>query len=241
MNYALLTIYADLLEDLERSRIATENRIRALRTIKGLTDSPEEERLAAIADVLGQAEKKATKELKKAVKAHPLGQWIADQHGVGEKQAGRLLGGLGDPYLRWVEPPDKESYQVPRRVSDLWSLCGYGDAARQVRRKGEKANWSATLKMRTHLIAVSCMKSNQGHYREIYDKTRKKYEDAVHKEECRRCGPRGKPAKVGSPLSDGHKHARALRQVCKEFLRDLWSEGRRVHDHNEDQRLLDPA
>lgn len=49
MNYALLTIYADLLDDLERSRIATENRIRSLRDVKGLAGSPEEERLDAIA------------------------------------------------------------------------------------------------------------------------------------------------------------------------------------------------
>ena len=39
MNYPLLTIYADLLDDLERSRIATENRIRSLREIKGMAGS----------------------------------------------------------------------------------------------------------------------------------------------------------------------------------------------------------
>lgn len=31
-----------------------------------------------------------------------------------------------------------------------------------------------------------------------------------------------------SPLSDGHKHARALRAVAKAVLRDLWREARRL-------------
>lgn len=63
MNFALLTIYADLLDDLEKSRIATENRIRALRQAKGLGGSPEEKRLTLIASSLGEAEQKAANEL----------------------------------------------------------------------------------------------------------------------------------------------------------------------------------
>lgn len=238
MNFALLTVFADLLDDLEHSRVATTNRIRALREIKGMADSPEEARLSAIADVLAEAEKKAAKELAKAVKAHPLGEWIKAQHGVGEKQAGRLLGVLGDPYLR-LDPETGEL--TSRRVSDLWSYCGYGDAAAQVRRRGERSNWNAALKMRAHLIAVSCMKSGKGPYRKVYDDARKKYKDAVHAADCKRCGPSGKPAKKGTPLSDGHKNARALRAVAKAFLKDLWLEGRRIHGSVDPQDSNDPA
>lgn len=227
MNYPLLTIYADLVDDLEKSRIATENRIRALRDVKGLAGSPEEERLDAIAMVLAESERKATNELRKAVKAHPLGGWVSAQIGVGEKQAGRLLGVLGDPATR-LDPETGEL--IPRTVSQLWSYCGYGDAQRQVRRRGERANWNATLKMRAHLIAESCIKQvgKDSPYRKVYDEAREKYADAVHASECKRCAPSGKPAQPGSPLSDGHKHARALRLVAKAFLRDLWEETRRL-------------
>jgi ribosomal protein L37E len=240
MNYPLLTIYADLLDDLERSRIATENRLRAVRDVKGLAGSPEEERLDAIAMGLAVAERQATNELRKAVKAHPLGPWVGAQMGVGVKQAGRLLGVLGDPAHRF----DPETGEVvPRTVSQLWSYCGYGDASRQRRRRGEKANWNADLKTRAYLIAESCIKQvgKGSPYRAVYDEARAKYADAVHAEECRRCGPSGSPAPAGSPLSDGHKHARALRAVAKTFLRDLWEEARRVQMHDDAHRLVDPA
>lgn len=258
MNFALLTIYADLVDDLEKSRIATENRIRALRDVKGLAGSPEEERLDAIAMVLAESERKATNELKRAVKAHPLGGWISSQMGVGEKQAGRLLGVLGDPATRF-DPETGEL--VERTVSQLWSYCGYGDAKRQVRRRGERANWNSTLKMRAYLIAEATVKAGvrklegcddsdgydlgrriaQSPYAEVYLASRAKYADAVHAEECKRCGPSGKPAQPSSPLNEGHKHARALRQVAKTFLRDLWEEARRVQSPTEIQRHNDPA
>ncbi len=240
MNYALLTIYADLLDDLERSRIATENRIRSLREVKGLAGSPGEERLDSIAMGLSHAERQATNELRKAVKTHPLGEWIAAQPGVGEKQAGRLLGVLGDPAHR-IEPDTGEL--TPRTVSQLWSYCGYGDASKQRLRRGQKANWNADLKKRAFLIAESCIKQvgKGSPYRAVYDATREKYADAIHAEDCKRCGPSGSPALAGSPLSDGHKHARALRAVAKTFLRDLWAEARRVQRVYDTQVSLDSA
>jgi ribosomal protein L37E len=240
VNYPLLTIYADLLDDLERSRIATENRIRSLRDVKGLAGSPEEERLDAIAMGLAVAEKQAVNELRKAVKAHPLGPWISAQVGVGEKQAGRLLGVLGDPAYRFDHVTGE---MATRSVSQLWSYCGYGDASRQRRRRGEKANWNADLKMRAFLIAESCIKQvgKGSPYRAVYDEARAKYADAVHADECRRCGPSGSPAPAGSPLNDGHKHARAIRAVAKAFLRDLWIEARRIHSCGDTQRRTDPA
>lgn len=99
------------------------------------------------------------------------------------------------------------------------------------RARGVKANWSATAKMRAYLIATSCVKQPKGtRYRDVYDVTRAKYAEAVHQVECVRCGPSGKPALPGSPLSDGHKHARALRAIAKEVLRDLWREAKRLHE-----------
>jgi len=97
------------------------------------------------------------------------------------------------------------------------------------RRRGQKANWSPTAKMRAHLVAESCIKQMDSPYRAVYDAARPHHAEAVHKVECVRCGPAGKPALPGTPLSDGHKHARALRAVAKEVLKQLWREARRIH------------
>jgi hypothetical protein len=98
------------------------------------------------------------------------------------------------------------------------------------RARGAKANWSAAAKMRAFLVAESCIKQSGTPYRAVYDATRAKYANAVHAVECVRCGPKGKPAQPGTPLSDGHKHARALRAVAKEALKDLWREAKRLHE-----------
>lgn len=82
--------------------------------------------------------------------------------------------------------------------------------------------------MRAHLVAKSIVKAG-GPYREVYDRGRVKYADAVHQVECRRCAPKGHPAPVGSPLSEGHKYARAVRLIAKAVLKDLWREARRLH------------
>lgn len=237
-----LALAADVLDDLERVRIANENRLRQLtRSTEdkdgeergfGLTlDHPDVARLAALVKALADAEHQAELNLKRQLRKHPLGPWVKQAHGVGEKQAARLLASISDPY--W-----NDLHNRPRLVSELWSYCGYGDAVVQVRRRGEKSNWSTNAKMRAHLVAVSIVKAG-GPYREVYDAGRVKYTDAVHVTECRRCGPSGKPAQPGSPVSLGHQHARALRAVCKEVLRDLWREARRLHELPGGQRGAD--
>ena len=97
------------------------------------------------------------------------------------------------------------------------------------RQRGHKSNWNEDARKRCYLIAESCMKQRGSIYRDVYDTTRAKYADAVHTSECTRCGPKGKPAQVGSPLSLGHQHARGLRAVAKQFLKDLWIESKRLH------------
>lgn len=313
---ALVLIAADVLDDLERIRIATENRLRSLTSEpvegerggwfgKGLSpDMPEVRRVDSILDGLRTLEHQAENDLKRAMRKHPLGDWVKRTVGVGEKQAARLLAAIGDPGSR-------------RTVSQLWAYCGYhvinpgqgengthvpfaGDPTDQdndgphgsivggeplgpghrirgthgmaagadplgdhpgqnvfgtqealagvapKRRRGQKANWSSTAKMRAFLVAESCIKqvgTDPGHsrldahgtsarrrspYRDTYDAGRAKYAEAVHAHACERCGPSGKPAPIGSPLSDGHKHARAMRLVAKAILRDLWVEARRL-------------
>lgn len=123
-----------------------------------------------------------------------------------------------------------------------------------VRRRNHRANWSAAAKMRTWNISDSILKQvdkstcekRDGEnwfahaegcrcapYRKVYDAARVKYHGSVHPVECVRCGPKGKPALMGSPRSDAHLHAMAMRIVSKTFLKDLWREAKRLHEESE--------
>lgn len=224
-----------LLNDIEGIRIASDNRLRSLTrdepdkdgVIRGakLDESdPTVAVLAKYADEMNKMEERLIRDLQKQMRAHPLAGWVKREKGVGEKQAARLLEAVGDPYWNSL-------HSRPRTVSELWAYCGYSvkEGAAQRRKKGEKSNWSSEAKMRAFLMAESCIKT-KGRYRDVYDDARAQYENAVHPTDCVRCGPAGKPALAGSPLSAGHQHARALRRVAKEILKDLWTEAKAVHE-----------
>jgi hypothetical protein len=112
-----LAIYADALDDIERTRISQENRVRALRQVKGMSDSPEAVRLDALIDQLKALEHGRVLELQRAMRSHPLGPWQKAQCGIGAKQLARLLACIGDPYWHRL-------YDRPRQVSELWAFCG---------------------------------------------------------------------------------------------------------------------
>ncbi|MFJ4173343.1 hypothetical protein [Microbacterium sp. NPDC089696] len=230
-----LCLLSDSLDDIESLRIATENRVRALTRneadrdgeIRGLgldARSPEVATAMAMLDTMKSLEHEATKALQREVRKSPLYGWVKRSRGIGEKQAARLLAVIGNPY--WNDLHDR-----PRTVSELWAYAGYSviGGTAQRRHKGVKSNWNDKAKSRAFLMAQSCVKAVGGHYREVYDAAREQYVDAVHPVDCVRCGPAGKPALAGTPLSAGHQHARALRRVSKEILRDLWIEARAVH------------
>ena len=97
------------------------------------------------------------------------------------------------------------------------------------RQRGQKSNWSEDARKRAHVIAAAMPKFPGGHYEQVYRAARAKYEGSLHTTECVRCGPKGKPAPAGSPRSDGHNHAMAVRIVAKEILKDLWIEARDLY------------
>lgn len=215
----LLLVYADSLDGLERLRIATENRCRSLAQVKEMDGTPEMRRMEAVVTGIKALEHTVELDLRRAMRAHPLAGWVKAQRGLGDKQVGRLLAAIGDPYI------DHRS-GTPRTVSQLWAYCGYhvlpgqttcdnqigsaggGVAAR--RRKGQQANWNPTAKMRAFLIATSCVKSG-GPYRDIYDR-RREHTAMTH--------PEWEP---------GHSHNDALRVTAKAILKALWRESRRLH------------
>jgi hypothetical protein len=125
-----LALAADILDDLERVRIANQNRLAQLtRSTEdadgevrgfGLDEShPDVARLAAMVDVLRRVEHDAELALGLKLRKHPLGPWVVakEQKGVGAKQAARLLAKIGDPYVN-------AATGLPRTVSALWAYCG---------------------------------------------------------------------------------------------------------------------
>lgn len=239
-DYRILNALVGQLDDLEQARIAAGNRYRLLVQPADEVDkdgqarglgldpdlSPTVQRVRDTIDSVTALEKTATRGLEKYMRESPWGPWLASpqSRGVGAKQLARLLGAIGDPY--WHCLSDR-----PRRVSELWSYSGYAVVAgtAPARRRGVRSAWSMEARKRAWLVACSCVKAG-GHYRQVYDEAKARYADATHTRECVRCGPAGSPASAGSPISDGHRHARGLRAVSKEVLKDLWLESRRHHD-----------
>lgn len=248
-RYDTLNMLTAQIDDLEALRMAVNSRLRILTTPKdkededskrrgfGLTDEHDSNILAPIrvvADGVTDLEKGAIKEVERYMKNRKTSPWrdfLDDPmtKGVGAKQLARLLGATGDP--AWHRVLDR-----PRTVSELWSYCGYAvvNGAAPARRKGQRSNWSPDARSRARMIAESCLKSG-GHYADIYRETKEHYAGAVHDRECAQCGTRkkdgspGLPALPTTPLKDGHVHARALRAISKELLRDLWIEARKHH------------
>lgn len=233
-----LAMAAESVDDLERTRIASQNRLRQLtRTGEdadgeergyGLTLShPAVARQADITAQLEALEHTAVLALQRAMRSHPLGPWVKAQKGVGDKQAARLLASIGDPY--WNTLHDR-----PRTVSELWAYAGYDVRAGQGprRRKGELANWSQAARMRARMIAESIVKSG-GPYREVYDARKAATEGRIHVAPCPQCVG---SSNAGDLWRDGHRHADALRVVSKTVLRDLWCEARRLHQEQTSSR-----
>lgn len=226
-----LQMAAESVDDLERVRIAGENRLRQLtRTGEdkdggergfGLTlEHPAVRRQADVVAGLQSTEHQAVLALQRTMKAHPLGPWVKAQKGLGEKQAARLLAAIGDPY--WNTLHDR-----PRTVSELWAYCGYDvrDGQGPRRRKGQKSNWSQDARMRARMISESIIKAG-GPWREVYDDRKATTEGRIHVAECPQCVGSSHP---GDPWRDGHRHSDALRVLSKELLKGLWSEARRLH------------
>jgi len=239
---------ADVVDDLEKVKIANQNRLRTLTMDgehgQGLTlDHPDVKRLADIVAALDAAEHQAVLNLQRVMRKHPLGEFVKNSKGIGEKQAARLLASIRDPY--W-----NDLHNRPRKLRELYRFCGMdvvGTGAQDVvgnqvsvgagvapsKQRGERVHWSPDARMRLWLIASKCVMVGQGGpYRAVYDEGRIKYADAVHAQECKRCGPKGKPAEAGSPLSAGHQNARAIRLIAKAILRDLWTESKRIHEES---------
>jgi hypothetical protein len=106
---SLLLALGDTLDDVERTRISNENRLRSLVgehefSGKGVPDTDlAAVRLGEVVDALGEIERSVVRDLEKAMKAHPLGLCVKRQRGLGLKQVARLLAAIGDPLMNEAE------------------------------------------------------------------------------------------------------------------------------------------
>lgn len=208
----------ELLDDIERVRIANGNRIAALEREHG-SALPH---LDVVQKQLAAVEHLAELELKRAWRKHPLAPWAKDIPGAGEKLVARLIAVIGDPTER-------------ENVAKLWAYCGHGDP----QRKRAKGMGQAELfkmgnphaKKRVYLLAAQFVKTvnPRSPYRDVYEQARERYADRLHESPCVRCGPSGHPAPAGSPWTLAHQHAAALRYVGKQFLKDLWIAAGHTH------------
>ena len=232
-----LRMFAGTVDDVEEVRKAIASRLRQMLrdepdtdgVMRGLSLSETDYFVVstkALLELQESIEKDAIKSLEKRMKQHPLAGWVAENPGVGLKQAARLISAIGDPYWHVLQ-------QRPRRLSELWAYSGYHTvpgvpdenkpdepvmnvAAR--RRKGVKSNWSSEAKTRAYLVAESCIKQIGGEnrkrspFRDVYEK-RRAYTKDLHPE-----------------WSDGHSHNDAIRITAKEILRSLWLAAREVHE-----------
>jgi hypothetical protein len=245
-----MSVSAETLDDLERTRTASQNRLRQMtRTdedkdeiTRGLGMEPDHPAVivqAGITAGLEKLEKDAIKHLEKVMKSSPLGPWVMGVKGVGLKQAARLLAAVGDPY--WNDLHDR-----PRTVSELWSYCGYrviegqdgvGHGVRHA--KGQKSNWSTTAKTRAYLIAESCLKqlsSTCKHDEDVVaeDGTVESVRTVVHVAGCS-CSPYRLVYDARRARTDltrpgwSNSHNDGLRVAAKAILRDLWRAAAKLH------------
>jgi hypothetical protein len=250
-----LILAADILDDIERVRIANTNRLFIMTRSTDELDSDGGNRgfgydkesenvisLTSMVDGLAALEVEAEKNLTKAMKRHPLGKWVKSQKGLGEKQAARLLAAIGDPY--WHLNDDR-----PRTVAELWAYSGLhalpvdpenvtrngpsapGEHYAPKRRKGVQANWSTKAKTRAYLIATSCLK-------QLVKPCAKSEEGAVEHVYGCSCSPyrvtydvrRARTAVSHPDWTPGHSHNDALRISSKEILKGFYNAAKEIHE-----------
>lgn len=235
--YHTLAQLGRTLDELERARKKTEQRIGAAHRAGSAPWHYEEEILAALL----RAEHFAELDLCRLTRTHPLWESFAKPiPGLGENLFGRLLAEVGDPITgsrgHWRKDTIVDSNGVerhnrvwvidetyPRNVNKLWAYCGF-DPNRMRPRKGASqeevlACGKTSARTAAVKIAMQFKRTVGGNllpngavsprcpYRDLFDE-RKEYELSKLPED-----ERGR---------NGHADNRALRFVAKRFLRELW-------------------
>lgn len=183
--------------DIQDQRKAMANRLRAYRQLGYNLEEAE-----SILQELKTVEDHLNKKIAKLVKAEPIHQeWLQHVKGIGPLLSASLISIIGDPG------------RFPT-ISSLWAYAGLevrnGEARK--RKKGEVANWNATLRTCTWKVGKQFVK--QGEFgRVLYDR----YKDFYTRRD-------------NGTISNGHIDNRARRKVVKVFLSCLWVKWREIKE-----------
>lgn len=249
-----LDLAAAVVEDLEKVRIANQNRLRILTTPAdqededgvrrgfGLdTTNTDVARLSALVDALEAVEHQAVLNLQKIMRANAFAPWAKPRKGVGEKLLARLLAQIGDPY--WNTLKDE-----PRTVSQLWAYCGlHVLPASQMQSEtqthcagGAQISDPAHPSRDTHLGTVGVAAKRRKGIKANWS-TMAKTRAYLIAESVIKCGDphytavykgrRAHTAETHPDWSKLHSHNDGLRIVSKALLKDLWIEARSLHTH----------
>lgn len=242
-----LSLAADILDDLERVRIANANRLATLTRGDeyghGMDETnPDVRNLAAMVANLAELEHVAELNLKRVMRKHPLGPWIKATIGVGEKQGARLLAAIGDPYWNTL-------HDCPRTVSALWAYSGLhvlpigghhsdgnrwpiaADRALGSSNPGQRPSDTQADDAGVAAKRKKGVKSNWSGNAKMrayliaescIKQSRSPYRATYD-------ARRAHTAVTHPDWPLGHSHNDALRIVSKAVLRDLWREARRIH------------
>lgn len=241
-----LMLAADVVDDLERVKIANQNRLRTLTTSfedggAGLSQAhPDVARLAAMVQTMEQMEHDAILQLQRTMRRHPLGPWVKGQRGVGEKQAARLLAAIGDPYIN-------SATGQPRTVSALWAYSGLHVLPASHRlvdthsahaggnQISDPGHASGDTHLRLAGVAAKRQKGQKANW-----STNAKTRAYLVATSCMKQPPgnhfrdtydkrRAHTATTHPDWTPGHSHNDALRVVSKEILKQLWVAARDLH------------
>lgn len=251
-----LYMAATTLDDLERTRIAAENRLRQYTRTEpdedgeirgfGLSEAhPDVAQLAAMVAALQGLEHDATLQLQRVVRRHPLGPWIKATKGIGEKQGARLIAAIGDPY--WNTLHDR-----PRTVSELWAYSGLhvipgpdsNDTLRSVAGDSSSTGGDFGHSMHdTHRGNAGVAARRRKGQRANWSSNAKMRAYLCATSCIKAAGSpyravydarRAHTAITHPEWTPGHSHNDGLRVASKAILRDLWRESARLHGANVD-------
>jgi hypothetical protein len=147
---------------------------------------------------------------------------IANGNRIGalEREHGEAL-----PHLDVIQKQLKVAEHLAElELKRVWRKHPLAPWAKQFHGVGEKsiARLIANVGDPAERPNVAKLWSYCGHGDANRKRRKAKTEGRLHAKPCVRCGPSGSPAAEGSPWSDAHRHADALRYAGKQFLKELW-------------------
>lgn len=188
-------------EDLQRLRVASGNRVDAMRRdgVPEVFILPVIEAMARIEE----GEKALDTQMSRLMRQHPMGQWITQTKGLSHRHFAALFGATG--------PLDAFS-----TVSKLWKYVGMsvdqGSAPR--RRKGERAMWSPRGRVICHLIGEAIVKTG-----EVIARCGEYTTHSWSEEVCQRCGVvRGSAEAKQGEVLDVSKYRAAYNRKREEYF-----------------------